>query len=73
VRIEFDSEELQREDLKAGYSHGEVDVYQYSRNEYQLGVDFIPIRDNPPEHQRLKFSDSTTFNLPAYSLTIVRG
>ncbi|HYK19391.1 MAG TPA: hypothetical protein VEV42_01565, partial [Pyrinomonadaceae bacterium] len=73
VRIEFDSEELQREDLKAGYSHGEVDVYQYSRNEYQLRVDFIPIRDNPPEHQRLKFSDSTTFNLPAYSLTIVRG
>jgi hypothetical protein len=64
IRIEFDNE---------GYSHGEVDLYQYSRKQYQLGADFLPLRDLPPEHQRLKPAGDTTFKLPPYSLTVVRG
>jgi hypothetical protein len=71
VKIEFDCPECN--ESKAGYSHGEVDVYQYSRNQYQLGDDFVPRKDLPPEHQRLKLEAGTTFNLPAYSLTVVRG
>jgi len=61
VRIEFENE---------GYSHGEVDLYQYSRDQYQLGADFLPLRDLPPDHQRLKLAGSTTFELPPYSLTV---
>ena len=71
VKIEFECEDPGCADLKVGYSSGEVDFYQYSRNEYQLGADFRVLRDLPPEHQRLKVG--TTFNLPAYSLSIVRG
>ena len=59
--------------MKVGYLRGEVDVYQYGRDEYQLGADFRAVRDRPPEHQRLKFDDSTTFKIPAYSLSVVRG
>ena len=73
VKIEFACETRGCEDLKFRYSHGEVDFYQYSRNEYQLGTDFRVVRDRPPEHQRLEFGGSTTFRLPAYSLSIVRG
>lgn len=73
VRIEFECEEPGCQESKIGYSHGEVDVYQYSRNEYELGSDLLPRKDLPPEHQRLKSGSSTTFNLPAYSLTVVRG
>jgi hypothetical protein len=71
VKIEFECEAPGCADLKVGYSSGEVDFYQYSRNEYQLGADFRVLRDLPPEHQRLRVG--TTFNLPAYSLSIVRG
>ncbi|HEX6715802.1 MAG TPA: discoidin domain-containing protein [Pyrinomonadaceae bacterium] len=66
VKIEFDG-------LEPGYLHGEVDLYQYSRNQYQLGADFHPVRDDPPDHQRLKLTGTNTFNLPPYSLTIIRG
>lgn len=66
VRIEFENEELPK-------SHGEVDLYQYSRKQYRLGSDFRPVQDLPPEHQRLKLAGSNTFELPAYSLTVVRG
>ena len=73
VKIEFECAAPGCEDRKVGYSHGEVDVYQYSRDDYQLGANSIPIKDLPPEHQRLKFGADTTFNIPAYSLTVVRG
>ena len=73
VKVEFECEEPGCKDLKVGYSNGEVDVYQYSRNEYQLGHDYLPSKDLPPEHRRLKVGASTTFNLPAYSLSVVRG
>jgi len=73
VKIEFECEEPGCEDLKVGYSRGEVDFYQYSRNEYQLGADFRVVRDQPPVHERLKAGSSTTFQIPAYSLSVVRG
>jgi F5/8 type C domain len=73
VRIEFESKELRRKGLEVGYSHSEVDVYQYSSNQYQLGADFRPVRDGSPEHQLLKLGGSATFKLPPYSLTVVRG
>ncbi|HZI49578.1 MAG TPA: hypothetical protein VFD75_17405, partial [Pyrinomonadaceae bacterium] len=73
VKIEFACEERDCEDLKVGYLHGEVDFYNYSSNDYQLGTRFRVVRDRSPEHQRLKFSDSTTFKIPAYSLSVVRG
>ena len=73
VKIEFECEEAGCEGSKVGYSQSELDFYQYSRNQYQLGADFHPVKDLPPEHQRLKTDAATTFNLPAYSLTIVRG
>jgi hypothetical protein len=73
VKIEFECEEPDCKDATVGYSNNEVDVYQYSRNQYQLGADSIPSRDLPPEHERLKVNAGTTFNLPAYSLTVVRG
>jgi hypothetical protein len=73
VKIEFECEALGCKDLNAGYSRGEVDVYQYSCSHYQLGEDFLPRRDLPPEHQRLKFDASTPVKIPAYSLTVVRG
>ena len=73
VRIEFECEEPGCEDAKVGYSHGEVDLYQYSRNEYQLGSDFRVMRDRPPVHQRVKVGSNTTLKIPAYSLSVVRG
>ena len=73
VRIEFDCEEPGCPGLQPGYSSGALDFYQYSRKQYQLGDDSIPRRDDPPEHQRLKLDAATTFKLPAYSLTVVRG
>ena len=73
VKLEFQCQEPGCADLTVGYSSGQVDLYQYSRNEYQLGADFRVVRDLPPEHQRLKVGSTTTFKLPAYSLSIVRG
>jgi hypothetical protein len=73
VKIEFECEDPGRENLKVGFLRGEIDLYQYGRNEYQLGADFRVVRDRPPVHQRLKVDSSTTFELRAYSLTVVRG
>ena len=73
VKIEFECEEPGCKGLPVGYSPGEVDVYQYSKNQYQLGDDSIPHRDLPPDHERLKFDGGTTLRLPAYSLSVVRG
>ena len=73
VRIEFECEGRGCEGLKLAYSQGEVDLYQYSRNEYELGSDFRVVRDSPPVHQRLKVGSRTTFEVPGYSLSVVRG
>ena len=73
VKIDFECEEPGCKGLPVGYSHREIDLYQYSRKQYELGSDFLPRRDLPPEHQWLNFDTNITFNLPAYSITIVRG
>jgi hypothetical protein len=55
---------------------GPIDLYQYSRKQYELSTDRLepyPIRDQPPEHQTLTRSSQLVIQLPAYSLTVVRG
>ncbi|HAF25371.1 MAG TPA: glycosyl hydrolase family 5 [Blastocatellia bacterium] len=54
---------------------GEVDLYQYSRKQYELSREQepYPIRDQPPEHESLKGLPDLVVKLPAYSLTVVRG
>jgi hypothetical protein len=54
---------------------GPVDVYQYSRKQYELNADKehpYPIRSEPPVHTVVGGSGNF-FELPAYSLTIIRG
>jgi F5/8 type C domain. len=53
---------------------GPIDLYQYSQKQYELSTDTLepyPIRDQPPEHQTL--TSQLVIQLPAYSLTILRG
>ena len=55
---------------------GPIDLYQYSRKQYELSVDKqepYPIRDQPPEHQTLLGSRALVMQLPPYSITVVRG
>jgi hypothetical protein len=55
---------------------GAIDLYQYSRKQYELSVDKqepYPIRDQPPEHQTLPGSAALVVQLPAYSITVIRG
>ncbi len=71
VRIRF-------RDVHSGSSPqfaGPVDVYQYSRTQYELSAEKgrpYPIRSEPPEHTRQKEA-SKLFELPPYSLTVIRG
>jgi hypothetical protein len=58
-------------------SFGDVDVYQYSRKQYELGGPAnnpYPVKAEEPEHRRIDLSkkESRVLLLP-YSLTIVRG
>lgn len=53
---------------------GAVEVYQYSGRQYawkDAGPESRPARSLPPEHRTVK--GGGTLDLPAYSLTIVRG
>ena len=55
---------------------GPIDLYQYSRKQYELSTDRLepyPVRDQPPEHQTLTTSSPLVIQLPAYSLTVLRG
>ena len=55
---------------------GAIDLYQYSRKQYELSVDKQephPTRDQPPEHQTLRGSTALVVQLPAYSMTVIRG
>ncbi|HJP95514.1 MAG TPA: discoidin domain-containing protein [Pyrinomonadaceae bacterium] len=55
---------------------GAIDLYQYSRKQYELSTDRLepyPIRDLPPEHKTLTSTPQLVFQLPAYSLTVIRG
>ena len=53
-----------------------VDLYQFSRENYQLsaeGSDPYPIRSLPPTHRLLDKDSLKTVALPSYSLTVIRG
>jgi hypothetical protein len=55
---------------------GVIDLYQYSRKQYELSAnkeDPYPIKDDPPAHWTLKGSKNLVVEVPAYSLTIIRG
>jgi len=71
VRVQF-------RDEKAASTYqfrGPVDVYQYSRKQYELTAekeDPYPLRSEPPEH-RVQTESTKFVELPAYSLTVIRG
>ena len=56
---------------------GNVDVYQYSRKQYELGGPAnnpYPVKAEEPEHRRIDLSKTESrVTLLPYSLTIVRG
>jgi hypothetical protein len=55
---------------------GAVDVYQFSGAQYQLNDDLddpYPIKAEAPQHTVIEGSETKTFELPAYSLTVIRG
>ena len=55
---------------------GAIDLYQYSRKQYELSADKqepYPTWDQPPEHQTLPGSTISAVELPAYSITVIRG
>jgi len=55
---------------------GNIDLFQYSRKQYELSADKqkpYPIRDQPPEHQRLRGPTTSLVELPPYSITVMRG
>ena len=62
-------------DSESGFE-GTVDLYQYSRKQYELSADKQephPIRDQPPEHRTLRGSTDLQVQLPSYSITVLRG
>jgi hypothetical protein len=55
---------------------GPVDLYQFSGKQYQLNNNPnnpYPMKAEPPAHQVLPADQTSSFELPAYSLTVVRG
>jgi hypothetical protein len=70
LTVQFNSSEQRRQVSFAG----DVDVIQFSRDQYLWrddGPNGHPIRSLPPAHFTLKAS--SFYNLPPYSLTVVRG
>jgi hypothetical protein len=64
-----------KDGLVSGFN-GPIDLFQFSRAQYQLNSDPnnpYPIKAEPPEHRVVDSSGSKTIELPAYSLTVVRG
>jgi hypothetical protein len=61
---------------KASSFRGQVDLFQYSRAQYELNPDPkapFPIKAEPPEHRAIENLRGERITLPAYSLTVVRG
>ena len=55
---------------------GPVDLYQFSSAQYELNDDLknpYPIKANPPSHTVMQSDQTSAFELPAYSLTVIRG
>lgn len=56
--------------------HGPIDLYQYSSAQYVWHADKSrgrPVKDLPPQHIDMTAAANTSFKLPPFSLTIVRG
>jgi hypothetical protein len=56
--------------------NGPIEIFQYSRAQYQLNTDPknpFPIKAEPPNHRIVEKADSSTIELPPASLTVVRG
>lgn len=61
---------------KASSFRGQVDLFQFSRAQYQLNPDPkkpFPIKSEPPEHRVIETVRGQRITLPALSLTVVRG
>src|SRR6202022_3893469 len=55
---------------------GNVDAYQYSPKQYELGGPAnnpYPVKAEEPEHQVIQSKFSPGISLPPYSLTVIRG
>ncbi len=54
---------------------GPVDIFQFSPQQYVLGEDTLPqpIKADAAAHTVLQLSGDEPFDLPAYSITVVRG
>ena len=55
---------------------GPVDLYQFSGSQYELNDDKnnpYPTKADPPTHRVVPGNRSSLFELPAYSLTVLRG
>jgi F5/8 type C domain len=55
---------------------GPVDLYQFSNAQYELNDDQKdphPIKADPPAHKLVQSDQTSSFELPAYSLTVIRG
>lgn len=72
VSVVFSSKSPQ----KVSTFKGQVDLFQFSGAQYQLNSDPnspSPIKANPPSHKVIERGESKAIELPAYSLTVVRG
>ena len=72
VRVRF------RNEFTGGVSSfaGSVDFNQFSSAQYQLNDDLrnpFPIKADPPAHAVVTSDQTDSFELPAYSLTVIRG
>ena len=55
---------------------GSVDLFQFSSAQFQLNDDLrnpFPIKADPPAHTVAQRDQTNSFELPAYSLTVIRG
>jgi len=55
---------------------GPVDLYQLSSSQYELNDNKnspYPLKSDPPTHRVVEGNHSSSFELPAYSLTVLRG
>ena len=72
VRLQFHNESARTTTT----FNGRVDLYQFSGAQYQLNDDRenpFPIKAEPPEHRVIESAQTASFELPAYSLTVIRG
>jgi hypothetical protein len=72
VRVNFRNESNKR----TSTFNGAVDVYQFSGAQYELNNDGDnpqPIKAEPPQHSVVESVKESSIELPAYSLTVIRG